>query len=369
MNIRERFHATCNFEKPDRPIRWETIGYWTETFARWHKEGLPETVMDNAFTGPDHFGFDKMNWLTIAVGADSEPSFSPLFDVEIIEETDKYILKKDHAGKTIKTHIEGQSGLPQDLDNPVKTMADFEALKWRLDPETPERFSANLDIMINLANSGGDNCYNSAVCCGLFGTYRHLMGLVGMSVLMKREPKLLHAIAENWVYMHETLFKKVREKSIIDYIYFWEDMSYKNGPMISPKAFREFMSPYYKKLIDSLKADTDIRVFGVDSDGNLWTLLELFSEVGINMFLPFEVQAGMDIREVREKFPKMIIWGGIDKMALFDNNEFIEKEVMEKVPPVLKSGGFIPAIDHVIPPEVSLKNYEKFLEIVRGIKY
>jgi len=37
------------------------------------------------------------------------------------------------------------------------------------------------------------------------------------------------------------------------------------------------------------------------------------------------------------------------------------------VPPMLEKGGYIPAIDHLVPPEVSLDNWNYFLELVRGI--
>jgi len=76
----------------------------------------------------------------------------------------------------------------------------------------------------------------------------------------------------------------------------------------------------------------------------------------------------MDIRKVREEYPDLVIWGGIDKLALFHDERTIRREIMERVPPLLESGGYMPALDHVVPPEVSLENYETFLEIVRSLR-
>ena len=369
MNTRERFHATCDFKKIDRPVRRETGGFWDETLVRWHGEGMPQAVTEGIFTAPVHFGFDAMSWLPIAVGPNYEPGFMPTFDVSPIEETETYLISRDPGGKIVRTLKDGHSTIPQYLDHPVKTMADFEGLKWRLDPETPERFTNVLDIMIQLAESTPDN-YTSVVLCGLFGTYRNLLGLEGFSIAVRRDPELLHAIARHWTHMHKVLIKNLADRTRCDWIFFWEDMAYKNGPLISPKAFREFMTPYYREVIDHCKAQTDIRRFCVDTDGNVWLLIPLFMEVGINMMLPFEVQAGMDIREVREKFPDLVINGGIDKRVFYDGRtkDEMRKEVADKVPFMLKHGGYIPAFDHDVPPEVSLENFNFFLELVRTAK-
>ncbi len=366
MNVRERFLAMCRFEKPDRPIRYEGWGFWPETYARWHTEGLPETVCDHVFSAPAHFGYDPLTWLPIAA-ADVEPGFCPRFDEDVLEETETYVTKRDGAGKTVRIFTDGRSTLPQELEWPVKTLHDYEDLAWRLDPESPERFTSILDVFISMANSLGDNNYTTSYVCGLFGTYRHLMGLVGMSVAIRRDPALLHTIARRWVELNATMLIKVREKVPMDRVFFWEDMSYKNGPMISPKVFREFMTPYYTQLIDRVKAETDITVFSVDSDGNLDILIPLFMETGINMLSPFEVQAGMDIRKVRERYPDLIIFGGLDKRALAEDEAAIRREVMDKVPFMLERRGYIPGLDHWTQPEVSLKNFMTFLEIVRGL--
>lgn len=367
MNVRERFHATCRFEKMDRPIQYDAWGFWDETITRWRAEGLPETVIDSVFTAPAHFGFDKLSWLPIAPNTDNEIGFSPTFEEEIIEEDENHMIKRDIGGKIVKVPADGHSVIPQYLEHPVKTLSDFEGLKWRLDPETPERFTTMLDIMIGMADSHGDETFTAALVSGIFGTLRHLMGLSPLSVAFKRDPALIHTITKHWVFMNEAMIKKIREKSKVDFVFFWEDMAYRNGPMISPKVFREFMSPYYKELIDSVKGDTDIRNFCVDSDGDVSLIIPLFMEVGINMMLPFEVQAGMDIRKVRENFPDLVIMGGIDKMALFSDEESIRREVSEKVPFMLERGGYIPSIDHNVPPDVSLSNFEKYIEILRGL--
>jgi len=370
MNARERFHATCRFEKTDRFVRRETGGFWDETLTRWHGEGLPDTVIDGIMTAPPFFGFDSMCWLPIAPGAITEPGFMPTFAEEIIEETEKHIISRDPGGKLIKTLANGRSTIPQYLDHPVKTIADFEELRWRLDPETPERFTNVLDIMITLAENTPDN-YTCIVVCGVFGTLRNLMGLEGLSIATRRDPQLLHAIGKQWLHMHKVLIKKIADRTPVDWIFFWEDMAYRNGPLISPKAFREFMTPYYTELITYLKAETDIRWFNVDTDGNVWHLIPLFLEVGVNMMLPFEVQAGMDIREVRQKYPELIINGGIDKQVFYDGRtkDEMRREVEDKVGFMLKNGGgYIPAFDHDVPPEVSMENFQFFLELVREMK-
>lgn len=178
-------------------------------------------------------------------------------------------------------------------------------------------------------------------------------------------PELIHAIGEQWVKLLTGVFERMTASVNIDAIDFWEDMSYRNGPMIGPAHFKEFMTPYYKQVIDCARS-CGIDVFEVDSDGNVDTLIPLFLDVGVNKFLPFEVQAGMDIREVRKRYgKKLVIEGGLDKRTLALHFDAIREEVESKVPVLLRDGGYIPAIDHYVPPDVSLKNFEFFLNLVR----
>ena len=40
---------------------------------------------------------------------------------------------------------------------------------------------------------------------------------------------------------------------------------------------------------------------------------------------------------------------------------------MRKVPALLKSGGYIPCLDHSTPPDISLANWKHFVEVLRGL--
>ena len=97
----------------------------------------------------------------------------------------------------------------------------------------------------------------------------------------------------------------------------------------------------------------------VDSDGNNNELLPWFIKAGVTGFLPVEVASGMDPLEIRRKFGnKLVLWGGIDKRVLSRSKKEIENEVLLKVPELLKNGGYIPSIDHSVPPDVPFKNFE-----------
>ena len=361
MNTRERFNATCRFEPVDRAFRFETIGFWPETIDRWHKEGLPEEA--ESVTAFVHFGMDLR--MPIIIGGSEDPGLVPLFEESVIEEDDQHRTRRTPFGTVIKEFKDGQSTVPQYLEFPVTDMRTFEEMKWRLDPSTPGRLGENWEQNARF--------YNEAevpvvlYICGLFGAARHLLGFENLMFAYSDMPDLIHAIGEQWVAMHAGLLEQIMPSAKVDAIYFWEDMAYRNGPMIGPATFREFMSPYYKRVIDCARS-LGMEIFEVDTDGNIDVLIPLFLEVGVNMILPFEVQSGMDILEVRKKYGKqLIIDGGLDKRKLALDFNAIREEVEAKVPPLLREGGYFPALDHLVPPDVPLENFEFFLKLVREI--
>ena len=249
------------------------------------------------------------------------------------------------------------------LEAPVKDEASWEEVKWRLDPDTPGRLEP-WTVLIETAKS-----VPLPLCiyiAGLFGTHRHLFGFTPLMLAYRMQPRLLHAISRHWVTFWQSVLGHIAEMEVPDMVILWEDMCYLNGPMIGPDAFEDFMLPYYKELIAFIKGDLGVPVVGVDSDGRITKLIPFFVEAGVNFIWPFEVQAGMDVLEVRRKWPRQfVIFGGMDKRALYGDRCSIEAEVMRVVPPMLEAGGYVPAIDHTVPPEVSLENWLFFLDLVR----
>ncbi len=83
------------------------------------------------------------------------------------------------------------------------------------------------------------------------------------------------------------------------------------------------------------------------------------------MLWPFEVQAGMDVLQVRRQFGRdLAIWGGIDKRALVGGGEEMRREV-NRVMPLVEEGGYIPEPDHGIPPDVSWPNFCEYMAYLK----
>jgi len=362
MTPRERLLATIAFEPLDRPFRLETIGFWPETLERWRGEGLPADVVDELgvflFSGVDV-------QLPVYIGAHEHPGFDPLFEEAVIEEDDRYIVKIDKSGSKVRVLADGSSTIPDFLAAPVTGEEDWEGLKWRLDPSTPGR----LEFWNTIVEASRSAPYPLCIyIAGLFGTHRHLLGFTRLMLAYRRQPQLLHAISRHWVDFWKGVLSRIADINPPDMVSLWEDMCYINGPMISPDAFDAFMLPYYKELIAFIRGELGVPAVGVDTDGKMNKLIPPFVEAGVNIIWPFEVQAGMDVLEVRRQWPhQFVIWGGMDKRALYGDREAIKAEVMRVVPPLLAAGGYIPAIDHAVPPEVSLDNWLYFLELVRDI--
>ena len=353
MTQRERFHAVMHGEPADELCQFEA-GYWGETLERWYGEGLPRG------TQPwDHFGITWYEHPPIHFG------ISPAFETEIIAEDAETITYRDGAGVLSRGRKDGHS-MPHWLDFPVKTLADFERVAERLDPRTPGRYPDNWAEHVARWKTRDHILVVGNVAASFFGWPRSLMGVENLLLAYYDQPELIHAINRQHLEFIKVLYEKALQEVEFDFAFVWEDMAFKNGPLIGPGLFREFMLPYYLEMTDYFRS-FGIELCIVDSDGNVDDLLPCFIEGGINGVLPFEVAAGMDVRAVREAYPELRMLGGIDKRAVAAGPPAIDAELEARMRGVVGKGRYLPGVDHHIPPDVSLGDFEYYLKRAREI--
>ena len=193
-----------------------------------------------------------------------------------------------------------------------------------------------------------------------FENYRNLD--IYIDQLVKNLIKdILKFLTDFWINCCEEILNYID----VDVMLFWEDTSGKNASLISPKLFREFIMPCYKRIINYLKKK-GIKNFMVDTDGKINELVPLFLEAGITCIYPLKRQAENDLLGFRKKYPRMQIMCGFDKNVLSQSKEQIDKE-LNIVSEVLKYGDYILTADYLIPPNVPFENFRYYKNIIKEI--
>jgi uroporphyrinogen decarboxylase len=125
------------------------------------------------------------------------------------------------------------------------------------------------------------------------------------------------------------------------------------------------MVPNYRKVTGLLR-DYGVDAIFVDSDGNIDKLIPLWLEGGVNGFHPLEVAAGSDPVALRKQYGrKVLLRGGIDKRKIALGGRALRNEVMSKVPFLARSGGYIPYIDHDVPPDISWADFQEYTRLLK----
>jgi len=377
MNARERYLSIMDFEKPDRLMKWE-FGYWADTLRRWYAEGLPEQA---GLSGPLSWGqpvagpAGYWGWGPIWTPRDQDVQayfhfdhglvnipvenwILPKFEKVTLSEEDNAVVFIDPNGVT--TRIKKDSPATTWLAWPVKNRDDWERMKAeRFQLRLRDRLPVDWEAQVEAFNKRDYPLSMGGANVSFFGSLRELLGDVNHLMAYYDQPELIHDMCDFLCNFWIELFEPVLQRVKPDVLEIFEDMAFKNGPMISPAMVREFMVPYYRRLIGFVR-DHGVRHIAVDTDGDCMKLIEPFLEAGVTAMYPWEVQAGMNIVEIRKAYPKLRMLGGLDKRALAQSQEAIERELQSKIPVMLEQGGYIPYADHLIPPDVSWANYQYY---------
>jgi len=369
MNGRERFLRIMSFKEVDRYPFYE-LGCWGQTIERWLKEGLKEEELKGDwFKGEPKFAhLDRREFIPLNM------SILPPFEYKVFEENERYIVFQDGFGRKRRALKEGtvrDTRLSMDtyLDFFVKDRPTFLEMKKRYNPNDPSRYPEDWEELKQQYARRDYPLYLYPNCAfgGLYWNLREWMGTVAVSYAFFDQPELIHEMLD---FMVE-FFIKTTEKALteveVDVCIINEDFAGKGGPLISPKIYKEFFLPRHRAIVEHLRKH-GVKVIELDSDGNTEPLLPLIIEAGINCHWPLEAAAGMDPVKIRKEYGKdLALSGGIDKRALFKGKAEIEEELRKKIIPMLETGGYIPTVDHTIPPEISLENALYYFKLKREI--
>jgi uroporphyrinogen decarboxylase len=190
---------------------------------------------------------------------------------------------------------------------------------------------------------------------------REWMGFEGLCIAFLEQPDLIRDMINFWCEYVSAMLDKSLKLLKLDYVLISEDMAYKQKSMISPKMTREFLLPSWRQWGEIIHS-SGCPIFDVDSDGYVGELIPIWIEAGFNINDPVEIAAGNVLSEYKQKFGnKMAYLGGVDKREIAKGKDAIKTE-LERLKPIIKSGGFIPCCDHVIPADVSWPSMVEYVK-------
>jgi len=344
-----------HFQSVDRIPHME-FGYWAETWDRWHKEGLPEDLVDHGRI-EKYFGCEHFRGLPIQYG------IHPVFESKVLEEKgDTRIIQNAEGIIQEVNTVRGQT-IPHYLEFPIKDRKSWESFKERLDPNDPIRRPESIkELAEGYRNS------DQPIAIGinsLFGRLRNWTGFEGLAMLVYDDRDLVEEMVEHMCQMTLDLIEPWLKEVEVDAASGWEDICFNQGPMISPTHFKEILYPRYKRVADMCRRH-GVSVIFTDCDGDITPIVPIWLDAGYNCMFPVEVHAGSDPVAMRKEHGKeLLLIGGYDKRKMMSKKDILDE--WKRLEPVVAEGGFIPHVDHRVPADVSFEMYKYYMKCKKDI--
>jgi len=352
MTDRERFNNQMHYKPVDRCFNME-FGYWDENFREW--DLFVKNDIKNNEDADLFFNFDRI----MTIGGNTW--MNPGFTAQEVGKTNTTRILINADGLLAEVPKDGHDTIPHYIKASIVTPDDWERCKeerFRLDD--PAR---KIDIEALKAMHPQSRDYPLGVWCGsMIGKIRDMLTFEGLAYACYDYPEMVEDMVETSCLLVLDSLDQLLPHFDFDYASGWEDICFKNGPIVSVPFFRDVVMPRYKRINSKLKA-YGIDLWYTDCDGDVRPILPLMMEGGINCLFPFEVNGCSHPADLLNEYGKDLrIMGGVDKIELGKGKEAI-KAYLETLIPLVERGGYIPFCDHRCPPNVKPEDYLYYLEL------
>ena len=371
MTNRERGLNILHFKDVDR-LPAVHFGYWPELLTEWAAQGkIPAELAVGNYDGSDKereldklIGWD-FNWFHVTGYASS---LYPGFEAKLLETLPDGTQRIQNSLGVIERVKPGIASIPSEDDYLLKDRESFEKFYRPRMQYAPERVDTAFYSRFNDIRPWD-------VPVGLhmgsvMGEIRNLTTVKGMSYLMYDEDEDLFAdIVDTYAEMQYQCTKKILETGAkFDYAHYWEDICFKNGPLLSPAKFDELCAKHYRKR-NELCHEYGIDIISLDCDGVIDKLIPTWVHTGVNTMFPLEVGVwGDQFEPARRQFGNEVLGiGSMDKTALRRDKAAVDAEI-ERLKRLVALGGFIPCPDHRLMPGTKYELVQYYAEEIKKIR-
>jgi uroporphyrinogen decarboxylase len=360
----ERLNRAISRQGPDRiPV---SDFFWQGFIDNWRKKkGLPEDADINRY-----YDFDY-----IVTMPNCDPhirKFEILKDTE--EETvvrtgfDAVIRRvKDHQMPVwdyFETNTIEKLGSFQ-FDDPWDTRRFFKGGNGQI-AGIEEEFNLDIPSWIEVVDSYWEEFPLYGSLCEGYETLWRIIGSENALLWLAMYPEEIGAIVEK-INLFAVDFAEAQIQAAegkLDGMVVWGDVAYNNGMLFSPDYWRSYFKPGVKSIIEVCHNNNlPVMYHGC---GDVSDIFEDFIEVGVDVYNPLQVSAGMDVIDMKKKYGDRIAFSGNMGVGEWGNaglNE-LKESVLRKIA-AGKGGGYIFQSDNSVPDTVSVERYEYVLDIVR----
>ncbi|MGE5550630.1 MAG: uroporphyrinogen decarboxylase family protein [Bacteroidota bacterium] len=352
MSDRERFNNQMHYRPVDRCFNME-FGYWDENFTEWPL--FKENGVTNNQEAEIFFNFDRIKMVKGPVW------MNPPFPETIVEDKGGTVIRMNKDGLLAEVPKDGHGTIPHFVKPTIVTPRDWEKCRdERFRRDDPGR---RVDVEALKKQHPPERDYPVGVSCGsMIGKIRDLLTFEGLAYACYDYPAMVEDMVETACVLVEDFLDQVLGEIDFDYACGWEDICFKNGPIVSVPFFRDVVLPRYKRIKAKLRA-AGIDIWYTDCDGDVRPLLPHFLEGGINCLFPYEVNGCAHPAELLNAYGQELrIMGGVDKIQLGQGRPAI-KAYLESLIPLVRRGGYIPFCDHRCPPNVHPDDYLYYLDL------
>ncbi len=360
----DRMDRTLHHREADRvPV---SDFFWGSFLERWRKElGLAP--------GTDIYKYYDLDWTV------TTPNMDPhIRAFETLEETPEHVVVRTGFEAVIKKNF--ADPMPAFLAFDTDTIEKMKAFRFD-DPRDERRYFGTGDNQI--AGVGDGFARNSPPWVETVRTLHRDIPVYG-SVCEAQEMLWRIIGLENvmlWIGLYPDEIGRFVERlgefvlglaqaqiraagGLLDGLVIWGDVAYRKSLFFSPDYWRKYFKPVVKALVEECHAHGLPVIY--HGCGNVRQIFGDFVEIGVDAYNPLEAKAGLDVVALRRQYGHGIAFcGNMDVMTWAQGTEEDLRRVVLTKLNAAKGGGFIFQSDHSVPGNISARNYEYVIALVR----
>jgi uroporphyrinogen-III decarboxylase len=168
---------------------------------------------------------------------------------------------------------------------------------------------------------------------------------------------------QNLARIHEAVGERVSVAFVTG-----TDFGAQQGPLISPRTYRELFKPFHAQLNDWIHQHTTWKTF-IHSCGSIWRLLDDIVDAGFDIVNPLQTSAAeMDPEAIKARYGnRLTLWGGgIDTQRVlpFGTPAEIRSMVRDRMRLFGRGGGFVFNTIHNVQAGIPVENILALYEAV-----